>query len=123
MNRHNAVIRYTGTIPLVGTTPASTSPSSPTTIPARGEVETIEVELTAGPSTVLTTRLIEGASGHVLYESAGDPFPVSNIIRMQPAVGVHFVGVPLVNALKIEIETDDVTNLSTVAVSLDIRGA
>jgi hypothetical protein len=123
MNRHNAVIRYTATIPFAGTTPSSSSPANPTPIPARGEVETIEVELTAGPSTVLTTRLIEGASGHVLFESTGDPFPVSNIIRMQPAIGIHFVGLPIANALEIEVTTDDATNLSTVAVSLDIRGA
>jgi len=123
MNRHNAVLRYTGSIPLVGTIPKSATPSSPFPFPVRGEVETIEVELTAGPSTVLTTRLIEGASGHVLFESVGDVFPGSGIIRMQPSIPVHFVGLPLANLLVVEVTTDDAGNGSTVAIRLDVRGA
>jgi hypothetical protein len=83
----------------------------------------IEVELTSGPSTALTTRLIEGASGHVLYESLVDPFPVSGIIRLQPLSPIPFVGIPVANVLTLEVTTDDGTQLSTVDIALEIQGA
>lgn len=123
MNRHDATVRFTGSIILVGVVPKLNTPVNPGPPPARGQVRMIEIELTGGASTLCTTRLIEGASGHILYESIGDAFPPSGILRLQPFDPIHYVGAPAPNQLQLEVTTDDGTNTSSVNYTLEIEGA
>jgi hypothetical protein len=122
MNQHNAIVRYSGSIPIVGTTPQSGTPSSPAPFPVRGEVALIEAELSSGASTTLRTELIEGASGHVLYDSGVVAIPGSGIVRLQAAGPIPFVGVGA-NMLVVRLTSDDGSNTSTFATRLDVRGS
>jgi hypothetical protein len=81
-----------------------------------GKILRIEAVLISGPATYVTLRFKEGAAGRTILEYTLEPFPVAK----QPVPANYEITVP--SDLKLEIETDDGTNMTNIDFDIDIEG-